>query len=132
MLTFGAKLGFALHYETHGTPVPPGDGVQPFYFTNASAARGEMPCEIIDRLPGRRALQQGSKHVSDQFTFSSILTDERRHAVFYAVFNQSFAIMSITAQDCAGFLKRHADEHPIFRLEQLGTVVLPDASSSLL
>jgi hypothetical protein len=42
MTTFGAKLGLALHFEAHGTFVPQEGGVQPMYFTNVSAARGEL------------------------------------------------------------------------------------------
>jgi hypothetical protein len=43
MLTFGAKLGFALHFEFFGTRFRDDGGVQPFYYTNVSAARGELP-----------------------------------------------------------------------------------------
>jgi hypothetical protein len=114
MLTFGAKLGFALHFETLGTRVPDEGGVQPFYFTNVNAARGELPREVIDVLPDRRTLKQGTKHVSDQFTYSSVSTDEKRHAVFYAVFNDSFSIMAISAFDRTEFLDAHAADHPVF------------------
>jgi hypothetical protein len=114
MLTFGAKLGFALHFETLGTRVPDEGGVQPFYFTNVSAARGELPREVIDILPDRRTLMQGTKHVSDQFTYSSVSTEEKRHNVFYAVFNDSFSIMAVSALDRTEFLDAHAGDHPLF------------------
>ena len=40
---FGAKLGLALHYEAHGSPVPRAGGVQPMFFTNVSALRASFP-----------------------------------------------------------------------------------------
>jgi hypothetical protein len=114
MLAFGAKLGFALHFEIFGTRVPDEGGVQPFYFTNVSAARGELPLGVLDFLPDRHTLKQGTKHVSDQFTYSSASTEEKRHAVFYAVFNDSFSIMTISALDRSELLDTHADDHPVF------------------
>jgi len=59
MRIFGAKLGFALHYEVHGAPVPQEGGVKALYFTNVNAARGELPREIIDMLPSPQTLKQG-------------------------------------------------------------------------
>jgi hypothetical protein len=40
MKRFGAKLGFALHFEVHSSFVPREGGVQPMYFTNVNAAKG--------------------------------------------------------------------------------------------
>ena len=114
MLTFAAKLGFALHFENLGTRVPDEGGVQPFYFTNVSAARGELPRAVIDVLPDPRTLKQGTKHVSDQFSYSFKPTEEKRHNVFYAVFNDAFAIMAISALDRIEFLDAHAGDHPVF------------------
>ena len=106
MHTFGAKLGFALHYEAINSRVPDGGGVQSMYFTNVSAARGELPRDIINLLPERKTLQQGQRHVSDQFNYSWLLTEERRHSVFYAVFNDAFAVASVTALDRTEFLDK--------------------------
>jgi hypothetical protein len=113
MRVFGAKLGFALHYEAHELPVPPGGGVQPMFFTNVNAARGELPDEIIKLLPTPRTLRQGVREVSDQFQYSWRLTEEKRHSVFYAVFRSSFAIAAITALDRTEFLERNADKYPV-------------------
>jgi hypothetical protein len=113
MDTFGAKLGLALHFETHGTFVPQEGGVQPMYFTNVSAARGELPMEIINRLPPAQTLRQGRRDVLDQFTYSFLLTEERRHSVFYAVFRQSFAVAAVTALDRSEFLMKNADKYPV-------------------
>jgi hypothetical protein len=65
MRTFGAKLGFALHFEMHGTSVPLEGGVQPMYFTNVNAAKGELPTSIIELLPSPLTLQQGTKQVRE-------------------------------------------------------------------
>ena len=37
---FGAKLGLALHFEAHGSPLPPMGGVQAMFFTNAKRLKG--------------------------------------------------------------------------------------------
>ena len=110
---FGAKLGLALHYEAHGSPVPRAGGVQPMFFTNVSALRGELPAAIIELLPTPRTLKQGKWEVGDQFKYSWALTEEKRHSVFYATFRQSFAIAAVTALDRSEFLERNADKYPI-------------------
>jgi hypothetical protein len=114
MRIFGAKLGFALHYEANGSPVPREGGVQPIYFTNVNAAKGELPREIIDLLPERKTLQQGKRDVSSQFGYSWLLTEERRHSVFYAVFNSAFAILAVTAFDRSEFLVKNAGKYPVW------------------
>jgi hypothetical protein len=113
MRIFGAKLGLALHFEAHGSFVPNEGGVQPMYFTNVSAAKGELPMEIINLLPPPKTLRQGQKEVSGQFSYSFLLTEERRHSVFYAVFRQSFAIAAVTALDRSEFLMKNADKYPV-------------------
>ena len=110
---FGAKLGLALHFEAHGSAVPPTGGVQPMFFTNVSALRGELPNEIFGLLPTPRTLKQGKREVGDQFQYSWALTEEKRHSVFYATFRQSFAIAAVTALDRSEFLERNADKYPI-------------------
>jgi hypothetical protein len=69
MRVFGAKLGFALHFEAHGSPVPPLGSVQPMYFTNANVAKGELPTELINLLPEPRTLKQRRREVSSQFQY---------------------------------------------------------------
>lgn len=114
MHLFGAKLGFALHFEEFRERIPDNGGVQSFYFTNVSAAKGEMPHGIIDVLPDRRTLRQGVQHVGDQFSWSCARTDERRHSAFYATFNQSFAILAVSALDRSEYLEAHP-EHRIWK-----------------
>jgi hypothetical protein len=114
MRNFGAKLGFAVHFEECHQVVPPAGGVQSLYFTNANAARGELPESIIRLLPGPpKTLRQGVKHVSDQFSYSWVRTIEANHNVVYAVFNDSFAVLTITALDRSVFLSKNADRFPV-------------------
>ena len=110
---FGAKLGLALHYEAHSSPVPPEGGVQPMFFTNVSHLRGEIPAELINLLPEPRTLKQGIREVSNQFQYSWAITEERRHSFFFATFSYSFAIGAVTALDRSEFLERNADKYPI-------------------
>jgi len=113
MTMFGAKLGFALHYEAYGSAVPIAGGVQPLWFSNVQAARGELPMELINLLPGPRTLRQGTKHVGDQFQYSWQVTEEGRHGFFYAVFRSSFAIGAVSALDRSEFLMKNADKFPV-------------------
>ena len=83
------------------------------YFTNVNAAKGELPMDLINAMPAARTLQQGRKEVSSQFAYSFILTEERRHSVFYALFRQSFAVAAVTALDRTEFLMKHADKYPV-------------------
>jgi hypothetical protein len=114
MCTFGAKLGFALHYEAFGTAVPLSGGVQPMWFSNVQAAKGELPSDLINLLPPAKTLRQGTKHVSDQFEYSWIPTEEKRHTFFYAVFRSSFAVGAVSALDRSEFLMKNADKFPVF------------------
>lgn len=113
MRTFGAKLGFALHYEAHRTPVPIEGGVQAIYFTNVNVARGEIPHRLIELMPEPRTLSQGTRNVSEQFKYSWLLTEERRHTAFYAEFNEAFAIAAVTSVDRTEFLTENAKKHPV-------------------
>jgi hypothetical protein len=110
---FGAKLGLALHYEAHGSPVPPGGGVQTMFFTNVSAIKGELPTQIIEMLPAPRTLKQGTREVSDQFQYSWALTEERRHSIFYATFRLAFSVAAVTALDRSEFLERHSEKYRV-------------------
>ena len=113
MRVFGAKLGFAFHFEAHESPVPPEGGVQPMYFTNVNVARAELPMDLINLLPEPRTLRQGQREVSAQFQYSWRVTEEGRHSLFYAVFRSSFAVAAVTALDRAEFLQQNADKFPV-------------------
>lgn len=113
MHAFGAKLGFAFHFEAHKSPVPTDGGVQTMYFTNVSVAKGELPIDLINLLPAPRTLRQGQREVSSQFQYSWRLTEEGRHSFFYAVFRSAFAVAAVTALDRSEFLQQNADKFPV-------------------
>src|SRR4029078_6458331 len=83
MLVFGAKLGFAIHFQHFGKPVPPEGAVQPMWFSNLQAMRGELPHELIRALPPPQSLKQGMNDASDQFRYTSAVTEGRRHSVVF-------------------------------------------------
>jgi hypothetical protein len=116
MLVFGAKLGFALHYEALQMVVPETGGVQPRWFSNAQAARGEIPKELFSLLPAtRHTLKQGRREVSNQFQYTWAITPGGNHALFYATFHRSFAIAVVSAVDRTVFIEKHTDKHPVVR-----------------
>ncbi|MBR0963016.1 hypothetical protein JQ554_02890 [Bradyrhizobium diazoefficiens] len=113
ILTFAAKLGFALHFETMSEVVPAAGGVQVMWFSNLQAMKDDIPQELFDLLPGPKSLQQGRKGVGDQFKYS-IATGEKGHTLYFASFNFSFAVAGITAVDRSIWLEGYADRFPIY------------------
>ena len=116
MQIFGAKFGFAMHFEATGHRVPDEGGVQSTWFSNVQAANGGLPEELFEMLPGGepRTLKQGKKEVSGQFGYQWVLTEEGDHALFYGVFHDAFAIAAVSAKDRSVFLDKHADRYPVF------------------
>jgi hypothetical protein len=58
-------------------------------------------------------LKQGKKEVSEQFKYAWALVPEARRGLFYATFNQAFAIAAHTAPTRTVF--RHGtDKFPVF------------------
>jgi hypothetical protein len=121
ILTFGAKLGLALHFELHKRSVPISGGVLPIWFSNVQAARGEIPANLLLMLPAPRTMTQGKQHVRDQFQYS--WTTDQRHTLVYAVFRRSFAIAAFTADDRTKFLDNWKGR---FRIFAPGEVQDPD------
>jgi hypothetical protein len=113
ILTFAAKLGFALHYEVRGAPIPAVGGVQVMWFSNLQALNGQIPSVLFELLPSPSTLQQGSKSVADQFEYS-YAPGERDHMLYFASFSTSFAVAGITAVDRSIYLNANADRFPIF------------------
>jgi hypothetical protein len=114
VLTFAAKFGFALHYEIYGAPIPKEGGALTMWFSNAQALNDQIPPILFEMLPTPATLQQGTKSVARQFLYSFART-EGGHMLYFASFNQSFAVAGITAQDRTIYLKaREGGSHPIF------------------
>lgn len=114
ILTFAAKLGFALHYEVHGGLIPARGGAQVMWFSNVQAMNDQIPQELFSLLPGPTMLQQGKKSSGEQFQYS-FAHGERDHLLYFASFNKSFAVAGVTAQDCSIWLEDHVDKFPIFK-----------------
>jgi hypothetical protein len=114
MQMFGAKLAFALHFETVGSPIPVDGGAQPMWLSNAQALSGDLPRELIASFPKTRTLAQGKRDVSSQFQYTSMFTEDRQHALFFAAFNASFAILAVTARDRSILFHKAAEKFPIF------------------
>jgi hypothetical protein len=111
--TFGAKLGFALHYEVTGSWVPASGGVQVMWFSNVQALNGQIPDSLFAMLPKPLTLQQGAKSVEDQFQYS-YAPAEQGHLLYFASFSQSFAVAGICAQDRSIYLDARAADFPVF------------------
>jgi hypothetical protein len=110
--TFTAKLGFALHYEVTGNWIPAGGGVQVMWFSNVQALNDEIPSILFEMLPTPVTLRQGAKSVDDQFQYSYARA-EQDHLLYFASFNQSFAVAGIAAMDRSIYLSR-TTKFPIF------------------
>jgi hypothetical protein len=119
ILTFAAKLGFALHYDANGSPVPVAGGVQVMWFSNLQAMKGQIPKELSELLPSPSTLQQGAKSVADQFKYSYAI-GERHHMLYFATFNDAFAVGGVTALDRGIFLEERQDRFPIYRPGDFG------------
>jgi hypothetical protein len=121
ILTFAARLGFALHYDSKGSPVPITGGALVMWFSNLQAMEGEIPSTLFDMLPSPSTLQQGAKSVANQFKYS-YATGERDHMLYFASFNDSFAVGGVTALDRSFILEEQKDRFPIFVPGSFGRV----------
>jgi hypothetical protein len=121
VLSFAAKLGFALHHELRREPIPPAGGAQVMWFSNLQAMNGQIPQELFDMLPSSATLRQGVKSVEDQFEYS-YATGVRNHMLYFASFNKSFAVAGVTAADRSIYLEANLDRFPIFVPGDFGRV----------
>lgn len=114
MKVFGAKIGFALHAEAFGAPVPTEGGAMPIWYSNHQALRGELPQELLNFLPEGQTLRQGKKEVSEQFKYSWAITRERGNGLFFAAFRKAFAVAAITALDRSFFSQEKFPKWQVF------------------
>jgi hypothetical protein len=124
ILTFAAKLGFALHYDSRGTPIPTAGGAQVMWFSNIQAMNGQIPEELFSLLPSPSTLRQGAKSAADQFKYSYAI-GERDHMLYFASFNKGFAVGGITALDRSIFLEARQGRFRIFRPGDFGQTNVP-------
>ena len=116
MITFAAKLGFALHFEAFQDRVPDEGGVYPMWFSNVQALSGEMPEQLLQFVPTQRAtLRQSKKKVSDQFTYTWAITEEEGQRPLLRGLRQSFAVAAISGLDRSFFYRLDPDFAPLFK-----------------
>lgn len=96
---FAAKIGFALHFHITGRCVPKDGGAATWWLTNYHFARGEMPEQLLNMMPGPSTLQQGSWNVGNQFCHSSLRTESGSMTAHFAAFRLSFAVCAFVSED---------------------------------
>ena len=99
---FGMKLALSLHYEVTKRIVPTGGATLLTHYSNVDAFTGDLPQSVIDLFGSGRTLAMGRQEVSNQFRYSSAFDEETRSlSAHFAVFRESFAMMSVVAHDPA-------------------------------
>lgn len=97
--TFGAKLGFALHYNELGRIVPATGGVTVRWYTNFDKITGRIPEDLLRLLGPPKTLQQGKKTVNDQFEYAFAIAPDASMAAYFSAFRRSFAVVSWVIMD---------------------------------
>jgi hypothetical protein len=98
MTGFAAKIGFALHFEYTGRPVPADGAAGVRWFSNVQALDGDLPEDLIKLFGAPRTLRQGKKHVEDQFGYSSVGTESGSMTAHFATFRFSFAVCAFVGE----------------------------------
>ena len=84
------------------------------WFSNLQALNDEIPDILFQMLPSPSTLRQGAKRAGSQFLYS-YATGESDHMLYFASFNQSFAVGGITALDRSIYLEARDDEFSIIK-----------------
>lgn len=100
---FGAKLGFALYYDTVDRIVPNAGGVAVRWYSNHDVYMGDIPFDVLKLLGPPQSLKQGEWKVNDQFEYRFVLTHSREMAVYFSRFRQSFCVLSWVGDDVSSF-----------------------------
>lgn len=95
---FTAKIGYALHFQLTGKPVPHGGAASVWWLTNYQSLKSDMPHELLGMLGEPKTLRQGSWEVGDQFRYASIGTEEGTMSAHFATFRFSFAVCAFVAE----------------------------------
>lgn len=114
MLSFGAKLGMALHYEVTDIIIPSTGFILPTWYSNYSLVMGELPNDLASILSPAQTLRQGKKHVADQFTYASAWERTGRASVHRARFGDRYIIDVIVGAHASDFSEL-SPEAPIYR-----------------
>lgn len=96
---FGAKIGFALHYELTKKIIPPDGGVSVWWYTNHQAVLGQIPHHLLGILGEPKTLRQGKQEVGRQFRYGSVGTREGTMSAHLASFNMSFSVCAFVSDN---------------------------------
>jgi hypothetical protein len=96
---FGARLGFAMHFERTGRAIPAGGGVAVMVYSNLDIIEGRVPEVVFEHLPAPATLNQGIKNVANQFVYGVAAAEGERMTMSYAAFRRSFAVLCFSTYD---------------------------------
>lgn len=100
MQAFGAKIGFALHYEATGSFVPSEGRVQVRWFPSAEVFGGRLPSSLLSSIGAPRTMQQGKITSDGNFEYGwGRLTEKPYVPVYYARVREAFAIAAFVVMD---------------------------------
>lgn len=97
MRQFCLKLTFALYREIARRPVDLKSGVIVRWFSNFEHMTGKVPQDMFSNLMPLRTLAQGSKSVSDQFSYSHEISPGGDFFRTTATFRYAFAVAGFVA-----------------------------------
>ena len=99
MQIVGAKLCKALHYQHTNKIVPKTGVIYVRWYSNYDRITGSIPDTLINQLPEPRTLAQGKWNVSDQFEYSFNVSEDGKLGIYFATFQQSFAICGFVSSE---------------------------------
>ena len=100
---FGAKLGFALHYDTTRRIIPSEGGAAVRWYSNFEAITGNLPSDMLNILGPPETLRQGKWHTANQFEYSYAHADNLRMGIYFSTFRKSFAVASFVSDNASKF-----------------------------
>jgi hypothetical protein len=128
---FAAKLAFALHYFKTRKPIPHGGGTVTLMYSNVSLLEGHTPDEIIAHVGEPMTLQQGAKHVGDQFRYNVAMSDNGTMSMGFASFREALAFATFGADEVSKLLVDGRMPGQLFRPGDLQKPVPPPEFSSI-
>lgn len=98
MQAFGAKVGFALHYEATGTFVPSNGRVQVRWFTSAEVAADRMPSSLLSSVGVPRIMKQGKITSRGDFEYGwGDFAENPGTPIYYAKVREAFVVAAFVA-----------------------------------
>ena len=114
IMSFGAKLSLALHYEETGKIIPATGGVAVRWYTNWDRMRDKIPQTLFTLVGGPKSLQQGRLSVREQFEYSHASNAKENIGLYVATFRSAFMTVGFVAEDVS-ILTSIAPESDVFR-----------------